>query len=364
LVKDQILRAKMPELDSLRGVAILSVLLYHGLFWSNKLAGLSGLARIAVNLTRFGWLGVNLFFVLSGFLITGILIRLNALPNYYSKFYSRRALRILPALYALLFLLCLVPHQSYKFVLLSFFFIANLAPLLHVVDSYPMLWSLAVEEHFYLLWPMAVRRLGTRFLYLVSAIIFCGTPALRALSFSKPSVVWLNFSTLLVCDGFAVGALLALVVREPWMSRRHLRLISCSALALAALALAIGAPFGILTRAHLLGATFMLSVANVIFFAVLGLSIWCGSGARASLVHWRILRFYGDISYGLYLCHWLVFLAFDWMLVSFWPSARATLGVAPFTFLRCGVVLLFATGLAYISRWYYEERFLRLGLAR
>jgi surface polysaccharide O-acyltransferase-like enzyme len=64
----------MPELDSLRGVAILSVVLYHGLFWSNNLTGLSGAARAVVNVTRFGWLGVNLFFVLSGFLITGILL--------------------------------------------------------------------------------------------------------------------------------------------------------------------------------------------------------------------------------------------------------------------------------------------------
>ena len=64
----------MPELDSLRGVAILLVVFYHGFFWSNGLVELSGAAKLFVSLTRFGWLGVNLFFVLSGFLITGILI--------------------------------------------------------------------------------------------------------------------------------------------------------------------------------------------------------------------------------------------------------------------------------------------------
>src|SRR5579859_7989208 len=148
----------MPELDSLRGVAILAVVFYHGLFWSNNLQGLSGAVRIAVNLTRFGWLGVNLFFVLSGFLITGILMGRKTAPNYYSHFYFRRTVRILPALYGLLLVLSLVPHQSYKYLVLSFFFRANLAPLLHIPYTYAVLWSLAVEEHFYLLWPWAVRR--------------------------------------------------------------------------------------------------------------------------------------------------------------------------------------------------------------
>src|ERR1700758_3091094 len=101
----------MPELDSLRGVAILSVVLYHGLFWSNNLTGLTGWARMVVNLSRLGWLGVNLFFVLSGFLITGILLGQKSSSNYYSHFYFRRALRILPALYALLLILYFVPGQ-------------------------------------------------------------------------------------------------------------------------------------------------------------------------------------------------------------------------------------------------------------
>lgn len=92
-----IIRPKMPELDSLRGVAILLVVFYYGFFWSNGLAGLSGAAKLFVSLTRFGWLGVNLFFVLSGFLITGILIDSRAKKHYFRRFYVRRALRILPA---------------------------------------------------------------------------------------------------------------------------------------------------------------------------------------------------------------------------------------------------------------------------
>src|ERR1700741_1283305 len=135
-----IVRAKMPELDSLRGVAILLVVFYHGFFWSNNLTGLSGPAKFFVNLTRFGWLGVNLFFVLSGFLITGILLGQKNAEDYYSQFYFRRVVRILPALYALLLILCFVPGQSHKYLLLSFFFCANLATLFHIPYTYPVLW--------------------------------------------------------------------------------------------------------------------------------------------------------------------------------------------------------------------------------
>ena len=71
---DPIIRSEMPELDTIRGTAILMVLLYHGYFWSGGLKGLTGIQKAFVEITRPGWLGVNLFFVLSGFLITGILL--------------------------------------------------------------------------------------------------------------------------------------------------------------------------------------------------------------------------------------------------------------------------------------------------
>jgi peptidoglycan/LPS O-acetylase OafA/YrhL len=78
-----IVRTKMPELDSVRGVAILLVLFYHGFYWSNGLVGLSVPVRRFVSATRLGWLGVHLFFVLSGFLITGILVHSRTKTHYY-----------------------------------------------------------------------------------------------------------------------------------------------------------------------------------------------------------------------------------------------------------------------------------------
>src|ERR1700693_6219198 len=100
---ENMIRPVMPELDSLRGVAILLVLFFHGfdspaVVWSP----LSLPARLFFTACLGGWTGVYLFFVLSGFLITGILLDSMPRPQYYRRFYIRRALRILPAFYLLL----------------------------------------------------------------------------------------------------------------------------------------------------------------------------------------------------------------------------------------------------------------------
>ncbi|HEV2731361.1 MAG TPA: acyltransferase family protein, partial [Terriglobales bacterium] len=87
------LRARMPELDSIRGIAVLLVLFFHGFGFAYGLNGIRGIGRLFVASTLPGWAGVNLFFVLSGFLITGILLDTKARADYYKRFYVRRALR-------------------------------------------------------------------------------------------------------------------------------------------------------------------------------------------------------------------------------------------------------------------------------
>src|ERR1700720_3222358 len=100
-----LLRSRMPELDTIRGIAVLLVLFFHGFGFRYGLQGLSRLPRLFVTATLPGWVGVNLFFELSGFLITGILLDTKCRTNYYRSFYTRRALRILPLYYAVLLLL-------------------------------------------------------------------------------------------------------------------------------------------------------------------------------------------------------------------------------------------------------------------
>ena len=238
-----IVRAKMPELDSLRGVAILLVVFYHGFFWSNKLTGLSGPAKFFVNLTRFGWLGVNLFFVLSGFLITGILLDSRAQKHYFRRFYVRRALRILPAFYALLLILLFIPSQSRAYLLLSFFYLSNLASPLGIPMTYTMLWSLAVEEHFYFVWPVAVRVLSSRILMVLAAAIVCSEPLLRAWYFVRGWPEGSGYLTWLVADGLAMGAILAMIVRLPQFTRKRLALFSVAVFGAAASMALFGAPY-------------------------------------------------------------------------------------------------------------------------
>ena len=163
--KESILRPRMPELDTLRGIAILVVVAFHGFGGIAYLPAARPLwQRIFLGAAKQGWTGVNLFFVLSGFLITGILFDSLVKPDYYSRFYYHRALRILPAYYMMLFVLLagnLIMwsdvHKTLAFVGLSIFYLSNIVPLFGVTNMYPLLWSLAVEEHFYLLWPTVVR---------------------------------------------------------------------------------------------------------------------------------------------------------------------------------------------------------------
>jgi peptidoglycan/LPS O-acetylase OafA/YrhL len=95
-----LLRSRMPELDTIRGIAVLLVLFFHGFGFRYGLQGLSGLPKLLVAATLPGWAGVNLFFVPSGFLITGILLDTRRRTDYFGRFYTRRALRILPLYYA------------------------------------------------------------------------------------------------------------------------------------------------------------------------------------------------------------------------------------------------------------------------
>jgi len=355
-----LIRQKMPELDSARGIAILSVLFYHGFFWSNGVTGLEHTARLFVEMTRFGWLGVNLFFVLSGFLITGILVESKQRTDYYRRFYIRRALRILPAFYAVLFVLALTPAQNGRYLFLSFFYMSNFAPLFAIPMSYTMLWSLAVEEHFYLIWPFVVRRLSLSWLMAWAIIIVLMVPVLRAIAFGPQLPEGFAYYTWFVADGLATGSILAIFVRMPGFSRKNLLQLSGGAIAIAVLLLAAGAPWGMLTRRRILGATLMLTASHFLFLGLIGLSLLAGTSRWSWIVNRPILQFFGNVSYGLYLIHWLVFTWYDDVVKISWPSAYPAGGRFGLIILRFLCVAGVATALSYLSRRFFEEPFLHL----
>lgn len=206
---------RIPQLDSIRGLAVLVVLLHN-----------TDTSRFTGIVADYGWMGVDLFFVLSGFLITGILLDTKENEHYFRTFYARRCLRIWPLYFAsLLFMFVLVPilrpseaprifetrsmpWWSYPLFLQNFFVpvITRATGLLGVT------WSLAVEEQFYLVWAVVVRFCTALQLRKMAITLLCLSPILRFYLLQRHFNVYPN--TFCRLDGLMAGALLALLLRS------------------------------------------------------------------------------------------------------------------------------------------------------
>lgn len=352
-----LLQKHMPELDLLRGCAVLAVFFYHGLYWSGATSS-NRLASLFIKTTVVGWLGVNLFFVLSGFLITGILLDTKGRPSYYRNFYLRRVLRILPAYLALIFILLFASWLHVKSALLSLLFLTNYGYFFNLVP-YPPLWSLSVEEQFYLIWTVVVAKVSARTLLIISL----------ALCFLEPSLRWLNATgriplgeshtaTYLIADNLALGVLAAMFARSSYGTLRNGIKLG-SALCLAALALfAIGYPFGILHRTNVVGDSFQTVPWNLFFTGLLLLLLGLRSPLASSI--WTApLRFFGNISYGLYLIHFFLFTKYDGNIALIHNASLRH--ILQDSFVRFFLVGGLSVLIAWLSRTFYEERFLQMG---
>jgi peptidoglycan/LPS O-acetylase OafA/YrhL len=210
--------AYIPELDGLRAIAVILVLINHFAPTSIPFAW-----RVAA----VGWVGVDLFFVLSGFLITRILLETRTHPTYYRDFYVRRTLRIFPLYYCMLLVtfasLLLWHHgESYRNLtqwgspMWSWLYLGNVQMAVlghtpHILALIP-LWSLHVEEQYYLLFPLLVRVLRPQTLVRVLLGVLVVSPLLRLLLWWwNPGNPYLDYM-LLPCrfDALALGALIAL----------------------------------------------------------------------------------------------------------------------------------------------------------
>ena len=354
-----LVRRFMPELDVLRGIAVLGVLLFHGFRAEYGDWAFTGVRKIFVFVTQFGVLGVNLFFVLSGFLITGILLDSRSRPDYYGRFYTRRALRILPAYYSLLILLGVLHQASGAFLGLSFVYLSNMTSLFNVSMDYHPLWSLAVEEHYYIVWPSVVRKLRARWLALLSLGLCVAVPLLRAVAFHYGYFEGREWYTWFSADGLAEGSLLALVLRTQ-VSRKSAAAGAILLMSMAAVMVVAGAPLGLASRQTALGASLQLTLVNTFFSGLLLFFLVLGSGSWRHLVDSATLQFFGYISYGLYLFHPLTFRLYDKFVKAFWPELQPTLAQFHLIVVRFVIVSTVAVGVSYLSRRYYEEWFLRL----
>ncbi len=356
---EPLLRRFMPELDVLRGIAVLGVLFYHGFRAEFGDLPFTGLRRAVVMSTQPGALGVNLFFVLSGFLITGILLDSQHRPDYYRRFYARRALRILPAYYSLLILLVLLHQASLAFVGLSFIYLSNVTGFFGVAMDYHPLWSLAVEEHYYIVWPSVVRKLKARYLAMFLLGICVLVPVVRAVAFHYGHLEGGEWYTWFTADGLAAGSLLAIALRTS-ITRAQATVVAATLLGTATVAMVLGAPFGMLSRLRPLGASLQLTVVDAFFAGLLLLFLILGSGSGRRFVNGSILQFFGYISYGLYLVHPLIFRLYDKFTRMFWPKLQPSVLHFDLIVFRFVVGAAIAIGVSHLSRKYYEEWFLRL----
>lgn len=295
-----LLKREMPGLDVLRGIAILSVFCFHGLKWYLPVgAATEPYVRVIGQAVSFGWLGVNLFFVLSGFLITGILLDTRTKENYWSSFYIRRFLRIAPLYLVVLAILKFALNCTWAYVLLCLFYLANFASQLRIPGpGYGPLWSLAVEEQFYLLWPYLVRRLRLRALATLCVAGIVLSPVLRAISVSGSLQLGSPYNTTwLIGDNLFYGALLAIFLRTAAATERRVAQLTMLSGGLGAVLLIAGFSFHLLSRGTPSGAAFQPIPFLLIFSSMLLISLRFGDHPAA----YRTLapiRFFGYIATG------------------------------------------------------------------
>ncbi len=304
----------IPELDGVRGIAILLVLLFH--FEGPRPTSALGVLFAP---SALGWSGVDLFFVLSGFLITGILMDTRRSFNYLSSFYVRRILRIFPLYLTFIFAYFMIalpvarhfghgmPSDS-SLQIWYWFHLSNWRSAFgQDVGLLSHLWSLSIEEQFYLIWPMVVLLARPSWLVYICSIMIAVPPLLR-FAFLNTAFGWelLHRLTPFRIDTLAVGCLIAVVVRdENWLRvfRTRFRLIALISISLLIAVLTFsGRPINSSRLTATLGYTaFALTYGCLVFSAYVstGSSKWLPALLRSAP-----LRTCGKYSYGMYVLHW------------------------------------------------------------
>ena len=340
----------LPELDGIRGIAALMVFFHHMCYIGINPAGwTSGIVGSLYRLTSVWDTGVDVFFVLSGFLISSLLIRDRQSPAYYKDFYWKRALRIFP-LYALTALGILIFIPGYgRFILLCAFFVANFANVFHVPSIGPF-WTLAIEEQFYLLWPTVVRRRSIASLRHWALAIIATVIALR---FIFAYFGHYNYHlTYLRCDGLALGALLACMLERCQRFGKDLtsRRGTLLSLLISGIVLLVVAYF-IPLNSHRNAAFHAATEASGITFVCggfVGISIAYTGRRWLGILRSHVLTFFGLISYAFYMVHIFVIKGYDHLRGELRPNDLTGY------FVRIAVALGVTVGIALITRYTIE----------
>jgi peptidoglycan/LPS O-acetylase OafA/YrhL len=358
-------RGHVRELDGLRALAVTLVLLNH-------FGPLYDYGTAITNLECVGWMGVDLFFVLSGFLITGILMDARHEQNFYRTFYVRRTLRIFPLYYVSMIVAFVVymlySANRYHYAAISarfFFYVGNLWLSTGYFPAILIpLWSLQVEEQFYLVFPYLIRKLEpARLFQILLWIVVLSGPARLASYFLLPRPHELQyFLTPFRLDAIALGALIAIRARRgPWNIRPWVITTLMIGLIVAMFAyLSWGLFIWQLTaRICTFGFSIVdLAVASVVLWALRFRDSWPAGWLRN-----KVLQYVGKVSYGVYILQyptyvllrkldprwkWHIFSSSD---VNTWK----TNGWVGF-FVFCTIVVIIAS----VSFYVLENPFLRL----
>jgi peptidoglycan/LPS O-acetylase OafA/YrhL len=365
---------RIPELDGLRGIAIFLVLGAHFINVTNG----PRWAAYFQNLFLLGWSGVDLFFVLSGFLIGGILLDVRSSRSYFKTFYARRFFRIIPIYYiwVTLYLLLValgttflrahtrtgtVPPLGFD-IYAHYLFLQNFAIVSYIAISEYWLahtWSLAVEEQFYLVAPLFVRLLTRRRLSIVLGLLIFSAPLIRLFVRSHfAQGPWLGYR-LMPCraDSLACGMLAAILWRNEsfreWLTARgHMLYGLIGVLSAGMLVLWKWFPNPQSPLTETVGFTWIA----VFYLTILVLALSRPVSAIATVCRLPWLRELGKVSYAVYIIHTTVNLLFHMVLLHAAPQTANLKGAA------VTLLAVFGTyGIARISWEFLEHPLLRRG---
>ncbi len=360
----------IPALDGIRGLAILLVLFIHiGECMPTPLPGSMGW-NLFFSLASSSWVGVDLFFVLSGFLITGILYDTRGASNYFRAFYVRRFLRIFPLYYGFLFLLLIltiplhIEWRGREWIYLLYLQNTHIVKNVQSAAFSPYfkidhLWSLAVEEQFYCVWPALVFWVKDRVhLIRLTAMLMLVSTLIRLLMLYEHKSLWMIYIfTPARADSLMMGSMLVLLFRcggqvQLRLRRSALFVLPACLLVLIILALPThGLRFSSTSVIGVGYSTIALASASLMTLSLTSVRI-------GAAINRPVLRWLGRYSYGIYVLH-LPFM----MLFLHLQFVNRIEGLSLSVFWKLGVVVLsegLSIGLAFLSFKFYESRFLRL----
>ncbi len=351
---------RVPELDGVRGLAIIFVLVYH-IVRLNPSHVDHPIFDTIYRIAEMGWCGVDIFFVLSGFLITSILLRTKSGEGYFRNFYARRILRIFPLYYVtitliFLFMPLLDPQKAQSTQAMwpwYYFYIQNWGNAFNLIPTNFWIgatWSLAIEEQFYLFWPTIVHKLNSKKLAFVGSGLVLLALGLRVLVVSVKRLRKMfdynkvfYFSTITRLDSLILGALLALAFQSAWWRNLLKRIAPFVFVA------GLGALGYIVTRNpdsplvdNYLMYTYGYSLLAVTSAAlIVMLATIAESNPLRVVFRSRVLSFFGKYSYAIYLFHMLPVLT----LIRIYNANGWTSGFVPwavFILLSVGITILLA----------------------